>query len=123
MILKKRLEEILNPDYGQYGISSEPSKADIEAAISKSEYESRGFQEHLEELNNEWKVSVSGVQEYCERIRHYHARRIAFFVVNGWSDPVELHSDGSTVKDGLHRLKAAKYMQCETIDVVIEKLA
>ncbi|MGD0843560.1 MAG: hypothetical protein ABSA06_04230 [Geobacteraceae bacterium] len=119
-ILKKRVEEILNTDYAQYNISSEPSRIDIESAISRCESESRGFQEQLQELNDEWNASASSIQQYCDRMRLYHAQRIAFFVTHGWTDPIELHTDGRTVKDGLHRLKAARYMQLVTVDVTIE---
>jgi len=123
MTVTKSVAEILNTPYGQYEMSSEPSRSDIESALTSSEFDGRGFQEHLQELNNEWNVSSTCEAQYCERVRQYHARRIAYFVKHGWTTPILLHPDGRTIKDGLHRLKAAIFMGRDTIEVTIEGLA
>ena len=58
-------------------------------------------------------------QEYCRRVRSYHARRIAHFAVNGWNgDPITLKADGSMC-DGLHRWRAAKHLGMEEVEVII----
>jgi ParB-like nuclease domain len=47
---------------------------------------------------------------------------IAYFVVNGWSDPIILNHDERTIIDGLHRLKAAMYLGMDTIEVAIRPI-
>ncbi len=49
-------------------------------------------------------------------MRKYHAR-IAFFVVNGWDEPIVLNTDEHKIKEGLHRLKAAIFLGWETVEV------
>jgi len=49
----------------------------------------------------------------------YHARRIAFFIVNGWSEPIVLRGDGCTIEDGLHRLKAALYKGIPEVEITV----
>ena len=44
-------------------------------------------------------------------------RRIVYFVVNGWEEPILLCKDGCTISDGLHRLKAAIYLGLEEVEV------
>jgi hypothetical protein len=101
-------------------LSCESSHENIQLAINNKEFEQRGFQTHNDELLAEWKKNVSSAQELNERIRGYHTRRIAHFVVHGWTDPIILDADGE-MKDGLHRLKAAIFMGKDEVEVVILK--
>lgn len=117
--MKKEVAEILNSSYRQYDISSEPSKDEIERAVREKDFDERGFQRDLPELNAEWNKANSSVEEYCDRMRQYHARRIACFVVNKWNDPILLKADGRTVREGTHRLKAAIHLGMETVEVEI----
>lgn len=117
--MKKKVAEILNSPYEQYNIFSEPSKDKIEKAIREKDFDERGFQRDLAELNTEWNKASSSVEEYSDHMRQYHARRIAYFVVNKWNDPILLKADGRTVKEGTHRLKAAIYLGMETVEVEI----
>jgi hypothetical protein len=113
--VQKKISEIVNTKYGQDGVCCEPSKADIQKAVNEKDFETRGFQEDINELIAEWE-SVSVFERY-ERIRKYHARRVAFFVVNGWHNRIVLNKDQRTIKEGLHRLKAAIFLGWETVDV------
>jgi len=116
--MKKKVTEICNTPYGENNVSCEPSKEEIERAIRENDFEKRAFQADLNELKGEWDKARS-FEECCDYVRKYHIRRIAFFVVNKWDHPIVLNKDKCTVKDGLHRLKAAIYLDMETVDVII----
>jgi hypothetical protein len=104
---------------GQMGIICDPSSDDIGQAVKNKEFAERGFQSHLAGIQKEWEAGSPTAEEYCRRVKTYHARRIAYFVENGWDgDPIELKPDGS-VNDGLHRLKAAKYLGMEEVEIKI----
>jgi hypothetical protein len=118
-IMKKAVSEIFNATYTQYGISSEPSADEIARAVQMGNFETRGFQSHKEELNDEWNAQSSSKAEYCERLREYHARRIAYFVAHENWEPLLLEKDRYHLRDGLHRLKAAVFKGCQTVDVEI----
>jgi hypothetical protein len=114
--MQKKICEIVSLPYGQDYICCEPSKEEIQKAIDEENFEIRGFQEHEHELRAEWE-KVSGPERY-DRIRKYHAERIAFFVVNRWDDyPIILKKDGREVSEGSHRLRAAIHLGEETIEV------
>jgi len=97
----------------------------IEEAIKNNELEIRGFQSHYAELEEEWNANLTGdfnakCMEYARRSKTYHARRIAFFVVKGWDgDPIVLEPDAVAINDGLHRLKAAKHMDLQEVEIKI----
>jgi heterodisulfide reductase subunit B len=57
------------------------------------------------------------VPERYEWIKKYHAKRIAFHVVIGWHERIVLNEDKKTIKDGLHRLKAAIFLGCDTVEI------
>ena len=118
--MRKRVADILNVHYvevcGEQVCACEPSPDEIERDVRENNLENRGFQTHLEELMREWN-NADTFEGYCERVKGYHSRRIAFFVKNGWSDQIILKSDGCTVHEGLHRLKAATYLNLEYVDV------
>ena len=117
--MKKKVSEIFNTPYGQDNVSCEPSKQDIQKAIDEEDFETRGFQEHEPELKAEFKVL--NVPERYEWLRKYHAKRIAFFAVNGWDGhPIVLNEDQHTIKEGLHRLKAAIHLDIDEVEVKIE---
>ena len=116
--MKKTVAEIINVGYGECNVSCEPSNEEIEKAIREKDFETRAFQDDLDKLKAEWN-RAGNFEEYCDSVRKYHIRRIAFFVVNKWKDPILLNKDECTVKDGLHRLKAAIYLGMETVDVII----
>lgn len=104
---------------------AEPSRMEIQHAVDNGLLESRGYQTHLDELNLEWEEGLSfeldesrSQQELADRQKSYHAKRIAHFVVHGWSDPIILDSNGR-ITDGSHRLKAAIFMEKDEIDVTV----
>ena len=117
-----RLRSFLNRRYGRTpavppfrrgDVCCEPSREDIQRAIDEKDFETRGFQNP--EVEAEY--SALDVPECYEWLRKYHAKRVAFHVVNGWQDRIVLNEDKQTIKDGLHRLKAAIFMGWETVDV------
>ena len=57
--------------------------------------------------------------EDCARLaRQYHARRVAFFVVNGWEDdPIEVGRDNWLIEGG-HRMRAAEQVGLEQIQCI-----
>lgn len=121
--MKKNLNEIYTghwvEKHGHKEYSVEPSPADIQNAITEGRFETRGFQNDIKELTDEWNRGGS-LDEYLRLRRQYHARRIAHFVVHPSSDPVVLDKNTGGVKEGLHRLKAAKYKGDETICVRVD---
>lgn len=117
--MKNNVSEIYNVSYGENGVCCEPSKDQIERAVNENELERRGFQCDKDEIAAECNKG-GNFEEYCDCMCKYHARRIAFFVVNKWTDPIVLNGDGS-IKDGLHRLKAAIYLGMEVVEIKIEK--
>ena len=119
--MKKKVTDIFNVPYGEGTTCCEPSKDEINAAIQKKELEPRSFQGDIAELLTEFNEQATGdFQEYCHLVRQYHANRIAFFVVNGWNDPIIVKKDGKMISDGLHRLKAAIHMGINEIDFEFE---
>ena len=121
--MKRKISDIklvryANKDANGVELQCEPARESIQFAIDNKEFELRGFQSHLDELMAEWGKNATTVQDWNERIRVYHARRIAHFVVHGWSDPIILDANGK-ITDGLHRLKAAIFMGKDEVDVII----
>ena len=97
-------------------MSCEPSTEEIQKAVREKDVEKREFQKDLPELIAEWQ-QLSGPERY-NQIRKYHARRIAFFVLNGWDDhPIILKQDGREVEEGSHRLRAAIHLGMDTVEV------
>jgi hypothetical protein len=113
--MKKKVREIFRRPWGQDGVSCEPSREEIERAVRENDLETRGFQEHLHELIAEWE-QVTGPERY-DRIRKYHARRVAFFVVNKWDNSISLKEDRCEVDQGSHRLEAARFLGMEEVCV------
>jgi hypothetical protein len=103
-------------DHGENKVSVEPSPEEIEKAIAEDNLEMRGFQNDCKEITAEWnREAGNSFEEYCRLRRQYHARRIAYFIVHEWKDPIVLHDDKHGIKDGLHRLKATKHKGMKTI--------
>ena len=123
--MQKKLSEILIGPYVGLSFSDkplcEPSNEEIARAVRENRLEERGYQKHIQQLVAEWnRLSNGNPKLYNDYERQYHAQRIAFFVVKGWgNDPIVLRKDGRSMHEGLHRVKAAKYVGLETIDVVI----
>lgn len=123
--MKKKIVEINIPAYvefyGEKHISCEPTTEEIRLAVQNADFEEkRSFQGDIDELKSEWNKGVKSIDEYCARRREFHARRIAYFVkTNGWREPILLCVDGKTILDGSHRLKAAKYVGCEQVNVIV----
>lgn len=117
--MKKKITEIENIPYGVGDVSCEPTNVEIKKAILENNLEMRSFQDDLAELNAEWNNKANNEDEYWVLQKEYHSRRIAFFVVKGWDDPILLHKDECKIKDGLHRFKAAMYLGMELIDVIV----
>lgn len=121
--MKKRVADIVNTPYAEElnrnRIYCEPSNEEIEIAVRENDLEERGYQSHEAELNEEW--NQPGLfDKYCELEHAYHVRRVAFFVKNRWTDPITLKDDGRTISDGLHRLKAAIYLDMEYVEVTYD---
>jgi hypothetical protein len=118
-MMKKKVSEIFSARYGEDDICCEPSPEEIENAVRENDLDKRGFQEHLDELLAEWKKLP--IPERYNEIRKYHARGIAFLVINGWDDqPIKLKKDGREVSDGSHRLRAAIHCGADEVDVELE---
>ena len=116
--MRKKVSEIFSLPYGQDNVCCEPSMQEIEKSVHDKNLETGGFQDHLLELTAKWE-QLHGQERY-DRIRKYHAERIAFFVVNGWDNyPIILKGDGREVKEGSHRLRAARYLRMEEVEVEI----
>jgi hypothetical protein len=125
--ITRKIADIPNVLYGvpdgQKSISMEPSADDINEAINGGQLEARGFQADLDALRSEWEQRSNGNSAEFYRLQKiYHARRIAYFAVNGWSDPVDLTADGK-IRDGLHRFKAAIFLGLDEVGVKIEEPA
>jgi hypothetical protein len=136
----KKIADIRNVKYGFNELGKvyycEPSPVDIQFAIDHGQLEDRGYQTYDNDLMREWKEGLRfepdegssfdaeeesrSLQEFADRCRRYHAKRIAYFVVNGWTDPIILNADGS-MKDGLHRFKAAIFKGMDEVDVTISE--
>jgi len=117
--MEKNISEISFVPYGQDNVSCDPSKEDIEKAVKENNLDTRAFQANEREIAADWAMARLNGQDYSV-VKQYHARRIAFFVVKGWKDSITLNKDGYTVKDGLHRIKAAIYLGKTTVDVIID---
>ena len=118
----RKVNEITLVPYAEFGCNCDPSRDDIQCALDEGNLEERAFQRDLEELKAEWLQASNNARDAAEWIRQlksYHARRVAWFVAHGWSDPITIGSDGK-IKDGLHRLHAAKFLGNEEVEVVLE---
>lgn len=113
--MKKKVSEICDVLYGENNVCCEPSKDDIDRAVKKNDLEIRWFQRDINLIDGECKLA----ENRYDCMRQYHARRIAFFVVNKWTNPIVLNREWR-IKDGLHRLKAARYLGIEVVDIEIE---
>ena len=97
----------------------EPSWTDIQTAIDNRQFETRNYQDDLNALIAEWAAGSNNGHNRAEWERlakQYHARRIAYFVVNGWTVPIVIDTS-ELVRDGTHRFKAAKHKGNSTIEV------
>ena len=121
--LTRKISELPEPHYGvlQDGrfYDFNPAQADIQRAIDEKRFDARGFQTHKEELKAEWLRDCNeSADEYCRLQKEYHAARIAYFVVTGWIDPIKVAANGDMI-DGAHRLKAAKFMGKDEVEIRI----
>ncbi len=117
--MKKKVSEIKDVSYSVGNIIFVISEDEIERAIREKDFETKSFQGDLHELNIEWNKEAKNFEEYADRQRKFHIRKIANFIENGWEEPILLFRDGYTILDGLHRLKAAKYLNQEEVDVIV----
>jgi hypothetical protein len=112
-LVEKRVDEILIENYVGMSFSNrpscEPTREEIDRAIRDKDFDTRGYQKHINELRDEWNRDNSTPQQYNQREQEYHARHIADFAANGWDNPPVLKNDGRSVHGGLHRIKAAKH--------------
>ena len=116
--MKTKIAEIKDVrEYGHKGVRCEPSRAEIAKAIEEKKFEEREFQKDINSLLSEWDSTEISPEESNRLATQYHARRIAYFVVNGWNKPIVLREDGS-LKDGLHRIRAAMFQGIDTIDAI-----
>lgn len=113
-----KISDIPTVIYGEFGHSCEPTQDDIRVALQDGKLESRGYQSDRNALYTEWSSDRPTMSEFCRRVKEYHARRIAYFVKHGWTDPIQLSKDGK-IEDGLHRLKAAIFIGKDSIEVTM----
>jgi hypothetical protein len=122
-LIEKNIDEIVIGPYVGVSFagkpSCEPTHEQIDRAIREKDFDERGYQENMNELIDEWNRDGASPDEYNQRERDYHARRIAYFVENGWHDAPILKKDGRSIDGGLHRIKAAKHRGDKTIKVRI----
>lgn len=95
--------------------------ADIKKAIDENRYDKRSFQVDLTELKNEWnRNSNNDYKKYIENSKKYHIERIAYLIKsNLWKFPIDVYSDLKTIKDGQHRIWAAKYLNQSEIEACV----
>lgn len=123
---KKKIEEIVLVQYGECGISTEPTRDAVQKAIDNSELDSRNYQTDLDDLKEEWfgevgSTSITNQDQalaFARAVRRYHSRRVAYFVVNGWIDPIHVNSDG-VITDGSHRIRAAMHKGVAEVEVFV----
>jgi hypothetical protein len=96
-------------------VSCEPSDEDIAKAVQARDFEPRVFQDPAVETEP---MSEQNLEQRYALIKQYHARRIAYLAEYKWNDPLVLFDNGSWIKDGSHRLRAAQYLGMEEIDCV-----
>ena len=104
-------------------IMCEPTLMDIYDAVKSSNSEARNYQTDLDALKEEWlqecKRSLDPYGTWQQLVSQYHARRIAYFVVNGWSQPIEINQNNE-LTDGTHRIKAAIFKGHTEVDVIVK---
>jgi hypothetical protein len=122
-IAQKRTDQIVRKK--QYGwridgkiVHTNPTQQLIDEAIKKNELEQRGLQEYESSLFHEWDRVPS--LDRARAVQQYHSRRVAFFCVNGWEEPIKICVH-DVLEDGAHRLLAARHRKLETIDCIIVK--
>ncbi len=122
LFITKKVNEIEYLPYGdnEMNISCDPNDTDIENAVIENNFETRSFQGDLMDLEIEWKQKTSNGHNRHNLIKEYHSKRIAYFVINGWKEPITLYKNSLKIKDGLHRLRAAKYLNKEFIITIYE---
>lgn len=121
--LRRKITEINIATYVEGGISVEPSIKEVFDAIAFDNLETRDFQLDLPALKAEWEAMCQTPQGlnlalWVHVVREYHSRRVAFFVVNGWDDPIRILPNGD-ISDGSHRLRAAMYKGMQEVEIEI----
>lgn len=121
--LMRKISNIPEPHYGAWHegrfYDFNPTHADIQHAINENSLEPRNYQLDVKQLDDEWVHGCNGnIDEYCRLQKKYHAARIAYFVVNDWTDPIVVSAEGKMI-DGTHRLKAAKHQKRNEVEIRI----
>jgi hypothetical protein len=107
--------------HGDKSYDFEPTTVEIQRAIDSGELETRGAQADRQVLEQEWlRQSGGNLDEIARLQKIYNARRIAHFVVRGWTDPIVLAENGDMI-EGTHRLKAAIHKHMEKVGVRIAR--
>jgi hypothetical protein len=119
----RKISELHRCNYGlpHTDISCEPTSSEICTAISNKQFESRSFdQADKNGLLNEWNNAANGNDTEMGRLQKiYHAQRIAYLIVNGWSDPITIDLNG-VITDGNHRIRAASFLGRAEIDANVK---
>ena len=119
--MRRRISEIKLRKYGipETSVSCEPTFEDIREALNYQTFDTRDFQSDLDTLKAEWTQGAQGsLEEFGRLQRIYHARRIAYFIVHGWNDPITVDADG-WITDGSHRIRAAIALGMDEIEIQI----
>ena len=98
---------------------TEPTSDEITRAVENGDLEKTPYSDHSQELTDQWVRECGGdLNDLLRRSRGYHARRIAYLVVHGWTDPIVLDWKEKMI-DGTHRLKAARHLKLPEVEVLI----
>lgn len=62
-------------------------------------------------------IIMRGLHETAAQTRARHVRRVAYFLVHGWTDPLQVAAYG--LADGHHRLAAAILRGDEAVEVEV----
>jgi len=111
----KKLSDLILCDYVEFGISVEPTHQEIRQAIEKGDFETRGMDEHQDQIRA-WLLAGSNngkdVDAVVRLMKEYHTKRVAYLVVTEWPEddkhPITVNQMNQ-VTAGNHRARAARY--------------
>jgi len=111
----KKLSDLILCRYEECGVSVEPTDQEIQLAIDKGEFETRGMDEHQDHIRA-WLLEGSNngqnIDAVVRMMKEYHTKRVAYWVVTDWpkddKHPITVNQM-SQVTAGNHRVRAAQY--------------
>jgi hypothetical protein len=122
--ITKLLSELIPCNYIEEGVSVEPSDNEIRQAIERRDFETRGMDEHQDDIRN-WLLDGSNngqdIDAHRQMVKEYHTKRVAYWVVNEWQidDPYPITIDSqNNIIAGNHRFRAARYKKVTEVEVM-----